>query len=117
MLSRLLLAVALVLSACGTIRSTIGIGPGEQFVLGGGQEGAFRVELLNTGPVPVVVAERSASGVTVPRDTLAPGDAVRASFAAGSAALLINASDREAEVRGVVRGDTDLGMRYAPVGG
>ena len=112
----LLAALALVLSACGTIRSTIGVAPGEQFVLGGEQDGAFTASLANVGAVAVDVAERTAEGETRVIATLPPGETTEARFAPGSAALLINRTEREARVRGTIRGDTDLGMRYTPVG-
>lgn len=114
-ISLLALAVA-VLSGCSSIQSTIGIDPGEQFVLGGSQEGAFTAELLNVGPESVRVSEATAAGDTLLITTLAPGRAARASFPAGSAALLANPSRQEASVRAVIRGDTNLGMRYVPVG-
>jgi len=109
-----LLALA-VLAGCSSIRSTIGIDPGEQFVLGGSQKGAFTAELLNVGPESVRIYEATAEGDTFLVTTLAPGRAARALFAAGSAALLANPSSQEASIKAVVRGDTNLGMRYVPV--
>lgn len=111
----ILSALVLLASGCGTIRSTVGIDPGETFVLGGGQAGAFSAELLNVGTVSVGIAEVLASGDTLVVATLASGEGTRARFAAGSAALLVNRSAREAAVQAVVRGDTNLGMRYTPV--
>ncbi|GAB5537234.1 MAG: hypothetical protein Rubg2KO_34830 [Rubricoccaceae bacterium] len=109
-----LLALA-ILAGCSSIRSTIGIDPGEQFVLGGEQEGAFTAELLNVGPESVDIYEATADGDTLLITTLSPGRAARASFASGSAALLANPSRQEASIQAVVRGDTNLGMRYVPV--
>jgi len=110
----LLLTLLLVASGCSTIRSTIGIDPGETFVLGGKQEGAFRAQLMNVGEVAVEIAQRTASGDTLVLATLAPGQSVDQPFPAGSAALLINRSGRAASIQGVISGDTNLGMRYTP---
>ncbi|MEM1055808.1 MAG: hypothetical protein AAGI52_09785 [Bacteroidota bacterium] len=110
--------LTLLLTGCSTIRSTIGIPPGETFVLGGGQDGAFSAELLNVGDVTVGVSEVTVTGDTLALSTLAPRETARVPFAAGSAALLINANDREASVQGVIRGDTgSLGMRYVQADG
>lgn len=86
-------------------------------MLGGGQGGAFSVELLNVGAAPVDVVEVTRSGDTTVVSRLGPDASTQARFAAGSAALLRNHSGRDATVRAVVRGDTDLGMRYVPVDG
>ena len=105
------------LAGCGGIRSTIGIDPGEQFVLGGSQKGAFTARLVNLGAVPVEVAERLVDGTTTHRATLAPEQSATLTFADGSAALLVNRSGRAASVRGVITGDTRLGMAYTPADG
>lgn len=106
------LALAFSLSGCA-ITSGLTIEPGETFVLGGDQRGAFTVELLNTGSVEIEVAE-----VTVAEDTLrvaqlAPGEVARAHFGARSAALIINRGDVDVTVRATIRGDTNVGMGYA----
>lgn len=105
----------LLLAGCGAIRSTVGIGPGEQFVLGGAASGAFSAELLNVGRVAVEVAEVTAAGDTLVRAVLRPDSTAVARFGTGSAALLRNRSDQEAAVQAVIRGDTALGMGYVPV--
>ena len=114
-LRSVLAALALVAGGCATT-TTIGIDPGEQFVLGGGQAGAFEARLVNQGRVTVGVAELTAAGDTVYVADLAPGEATAATFAVGSAALLINRSTGGAVVRGRIRG-SGLGMRYVPVDG
>jgi hypothetical protein len=106
-----LLALAL-LAGCTTLQSGLTIGPGEQFVLGGAQRGAYRVEARNVGDVPVDVAEVRAPGDTVALGALAPGARQSLRFGAGAAALLINPTDRPALLRLSVSGDTNLGMRY-----
>ena len=104
-----------VLAACSSTTSGLTIAPRSQFVLGGDQRGRFVVDLVNEGDVPVEVAEATRRGDTLVVSTLAPGDSTRARFASGSAALLANRSARDARVRAVIRGDTDLGMRSVPV--
>ena len=104
---------ALVVAGCATV-TTIGIDPGEQFVLGGGQAGAFEVRLENPGLEPVRIAEVTLSGDTTLVAVLGPGESVTATFSPGSAALLVNRGTREAVLRGRIRGSA-LGMRFAPV--
>ena len=50
-------------------------------------------------------------GKTV-RGTVAPGASARLRFAPGSAALVVNAADREARVDVNLTGDTNLSMGY-----
>lgn len=106
---------ALLVCGCNSIRSRVGVSPGEQFELGGPTSGPFSAELLNVGPVPVEVAEVTAAGDTLVRTVLEPDSAAVASFGAGSTALLRNRTDREAAIRAMIRGDTDLGMGYTPI--
>ena len=103
------------LVACSSTTSGLTIAPRSQFVLGGDESGRFVVDLVNKGEAPVEVAEVTRHGDTLAVATLSPADSTRARFAAGSAALLANRSDRVAHVRAVIRGDTDLGMRSVPV--
>ena len=96
--------------ALGDIRSHTRIKAGEQFVLGGEQRGAFRVKARNSGPVPVSVAERRADGTVQERGRLEPGQRAVLAFAAGSAALVRNLGEREAELDVVISGDASFGM-------
>ena len=113
---RLLLFLAVAATGCATV-TTIGIEPGEQFVLGGRQGGTFQAQLENRGEGPVRVAEVTATGDTVLVAELAPGASATATFSEGSAALLINRGAQQATIRGRIRGGGTLGMRYTPVGG
>jgi hypothetical protein len=113
---RLLALIATVaVSGCSMfnrINSNTQIDPGKSFLLGGNQRGAFNVKLANVGDVPVVVYVERAAG----RDSLAtllPGENTDGAFPANSMAVVRNTSGtRMAYVKLVVRGDTDLSMRY-----
>jgi len=89
------------------------IDAGKQFVLGGGQPGAFSVDGRNVGPVAVAVQERRADGTLTERGTLAPGQTIHLDLTAGSAALWLNSSTRQATVNLLLNGQASgLGMRY-----
>ena len=109
----LLLSVSAVL-ALGDIHSVTTIKVGQQFVLGGQQRGAFRVKARNSGPVPVSVAERRTDGTLTERGRLEPGQRATLAFEAGSAALVRNLGERQAEIDVVISGDASfkMGMGY-----
>jgi hypothetical protein len=99
---------------CGGITSQTVIEGGKQFVLGGGQRGAFRVAAHNVGPVPVSVAERLAGGAVQERGRLEPGQRLTLAFGAGSAALVRNLGERPAVLDFRITGNisSGLGMGY-----
>jgi uncharacterized membrane protein YphA (DoxX/SURF4 family) len=101
----------------GGIRSDLLIEPGKQFVLGGGQRGAFKVVAHNKGKVAVEFRERPRGGGIFGKATLAPGKRATLSFLPGSAALLLNPSAQTANLDLRVSGDTGaLRMNYEPNG-
>lgn len=107
------LAFALSLIGCGSINSGLRVEPGKQFVLGGGQRGAFKVDANNVGDVPVQIALRSEGGANTDLGNLEPGARETLTFPEGSAAVIANTSeDRTARVDIRITGDTNLGMRY-----
>jgi hypothetical protein len=103
-------------NAVGPIKSNLLIEPGQQFVLGGDQPGAFFVSGVNSGPVAVRVVERFASGDTLGRGVLAPGAKAGLKFEKGSAALIINKNSVKATLNLKITGDTNLGMTYEGAG-
>ena len=109
LLLSLLLPLGTVL-ALGDIHSHTSIKVGQQFVLGGQQRGAFQVKARNSGPVPVSVAERRADSTLTERGRLEPGQRAELAFAAGSAALVRNLGDRQAEIDVVISGNASFGM-------
>ena len=101
------------LSACWAgIYSDLFIEPGKQFVLGGGQPGAFKVVAHNVGKVPVEFKERPRGGGIFGRATLQPGQSATLRFMAGSSALLLNPSEQKANLNLHITGDTRLSMGY-----
>lgn len=97
------------------LHSHLLIDAGKQFLLGGGQPGAFTVRGQNVGPVPVDVREEPRSGPAIGRGTLAPGATARLKFAAGATARLINRGTKQAVLELDVTGDTgQLRMTYEP---
>jgi hypothetical protein len=103
----------LLVTACWAgLRSGLIIEPGKQFVLGGGQRGAFKVVAHNVGTVPVEFKERPRGGGIFGKTTLAPGAKGTLRFLAGSSALLLNPSTQQAKVDLNITGDTQLSMGY-----
>ena len=100
------------LAGCASLQSGLTVPPQSRFELGGSQAGAFTAALENVGPVAVTVVERARGGAETVRGTVAPGASARLRFAPGSAALVVNATDREARVDVNLTGDTNLSMGY-----
>ena len=98
------------------IRSGLRIEPGKQFVLGGSQPGAFKVDAHNVGKVAVEIKERPRGGGIFGKTTLAPGARGTIRFMAGSSAVLLNPSGEEAILNLTITGDTKLSMGYEPNG-
>ncbi len=116
---RLVALLALPLLAArpvGDIGSVTFIPAGKQFVLGGGQRGAFAVVADNIGPVAVEIRERPAGGGIFGKAVLQPGEKGKLRFLAGSTAVVLNPSRREAKLSFFISGDTkNLGMGYEAV--
>jgi hypothetical protein len=101
--------------APATFHSHLLIDAGQQFLLGGGQPGAFTVKGRNVGPVPVAVREEPRSGPAIERGTLVPGATAQLKFAAGSTARLLNLGTKQAALELDVTGDAaQLRMTYEP---
>ena len=94
----------------GNVHSDLYIEPGKQFVLGGGQRGAFKVAARNVGKVSVEVKERPASGALQSKATLKPGQSATLRFAAGSAAVLVNTTSTQANLDLSITGEPGLNM-------
>ncbi|WP_310395806.1 DoxX family protein [Hymenobacter sp.] len=103
------------LALAGDVHSVLFIEPGKQFILGGGQRGAFRVVAKNIGTVPVEIRERPQGGGTFGKATLAPGQSGVLKFAAGSTAVLLNPSRVQANLDLIITGGRNLAMTYEPV--
>lgn len=108
--------LALPALALSRFHSDLRIDAGQQFVLGGGQQGAFQVKGKNVGRVAVRVVERLVVGDTIGRGIILPGARVNVDFRPGSAALLCNASTHRARLSLDISGDLALGMTYEGVG-
>lgn len=106
--------LATLASGYGNIHSHLLIPPGQQFILGGDQPGAFRVRGRNVGPVLVEVRERQRNGQLLYRAALPPGERATLSFAPGSTALLRNASERKAVLDLDISGRSPGRMTYEP---
>jgi hypothetical protein len=78
------------------LHSHLLIDAGKQFLLGGGQPGAFTMKGQSVGPVPVGVREEPRSGPAIGRGTLAPGATAR----------LLNLGAKQAVLKLDVTGDT-----------
>ncbi|WP_046245701.1 DoxX family protein [Hymenobacter terrenus] len=101
----------------GHLHSDLFIGPGKQFLLGGGQLGAFKVVAKNKGKVAVEIKEQPRGGGIFGKATLKPGERGVLRFAAGSRAVLLNPSATTANLDLTVTGDNKgLSMSYEPVG-
>ncbi|SHI87711.1 hypothetical protein SAMN02745146_1777 [Hymenobacter daecheongensis DSM 21074] len=110
-------ALLMLATACWAgLTSQLLIEPGKQFVLGGGQPGAFKVEARNVGKVSVEIKERPRGGGIFGKATLAPGARGTLRFMAGSTAVLLNPSTEQAKLNLKITGDTNLSMTYEPNG-
>jgi hypothetical protein len=100
-------------SSLAAINSNLYIEARKTFVLGGEQDGAFRVRGQNKGEVTVEVFA-SESGENTLVATAKPGDRFEAYFESGEGALLRNTSaTAQAYVKVRVTGSTsNLGMSY-----
>ncbi|UOQ67833.1 hypothetical protein [Hymenobacter volaticus] len=94
----------------GNVHSDLFIEPGKQFVLGGNQRGAIKVAARNVGKAAVDVKERTAAGPLFSKATLKPGQRATLQFAAGSAAVLVNATDTKANLDLRITGEAGLNM-------
>ena len=102
-------------AATNNIHSHLLVDVGKQFVLGGEQVGAFRVSARNSGPVPVLLLERSGKSVIVTRGRLEPSQSARLTFAAGAAVLVRNLGLQRAEIDLDIKGPSKSKMGYEPV--
>ena len=107
LLGGLLLLIA---AGWGGVHSDLFIEPGQQFVLGGGQRGAFKVAAHNVGKVTVEVQEQTANGTITNKGTLKPKQKTMLRFAAGSAAVLRNAGTGKANLALHITGESGLNM-------
>lgn len=106
-----LTGLLLLTSACwGNVHSDLFIEPGQQFVLGGNQRGAFKVAARNVGKVAVEVKERPADGAPFSKVSLKPGQQATLRFAAGSAAVLVNSTATKANLNLRITGEANLNM-------
>lgn len=105
-----MIVLAFALAGCSRLVSDLTVQPGKQFRLGGNQNGDFTVQLRNNGQVPVTVSEQPADGMPVVLGTFRPGEGKTVRFAAGSAALVDNATNKPARLTLVVTGDKGLNM-------
>jgi len=96
----------------GGVSGTL-IPPGQTFLLGGGKNGAFKINACNTGTVAVEVS-RQTDQTSSPITTLKPGACVDQAFAFGEMATLRNTSNAiEASLKiKINRSLNSLSMRY-----
>ncbi|MEM6313579.1 MAG: hypothetical protein AAF743_05805 [Planctomycetota bacterium] len=93
--------------------SNLFIKPGQQFVLGGGQDGRYRVTAFNKRDVSVDIYARTPAGDLTPLTTVRPGESTEAILAEGEATVLVNNdTTAEANLKVVITGDTKLAMFY-----
>ena len=100
-----LFALGLIACSMNVLHSDLTVQAGNQFELGGNQQGAFVVQVKNVGVVPVTISERQADGQQPIRGTFQPGDAQTVRFSPGSAAIVDNQSGQSARLDLVVTGD------------
>ena len=93
------------------------IPPGQTFLLGGGQPGAFRVQGRNIGTVPVTIRSELNGAISFVA-TIAPGQSVDTQFQKGQMAQFENTSKKEtARVSLRLTQDVSgLAMRYTGLG-
>lgn len=108
--TRIFLLSSFFLASCSLLKSDLTVQPGKQFELGGNQNGAFTVQVENTGKVPVTITELKTGGQKIALGVFVPGAQQTIKFSSGSAALIDNGSDKSARLTLVVSGDKNLSM-------
>ena len=110
--SAIMLAVVLVAGPASVhcladgLHSDLTIQPGKQLLLGGSQEGAFKVAVKNMGTVVVEIKEQLSNGAISSKGISKPGQGGVLRFGAGSAAGLLNPGLSNARLDLKVTGDT-----------
>lgn len=118
---RILFSAAVLLSATAgcsvfsSVTSQTRIDPGQSFLLGGGQPGAFVVRGRNSGSVPVIIYQ-DRDGRRDSLGTAPPGGEIDAEFASRTMAVFRNTSATSSATVTVkiTGGGSSLGMRYEP---
>lgn len=98
----------------GGVSGTL-IPAGETFLLGGGQDGAFKINACNTGTVAVDISSQTRESTRFIA-SLRPDDCIDHAFAVGEMATLRNSSNSiQASLKIKINRDLNgLGMRYRP---
>ena len=105
--------VGMLASGCGST-SDILIAPQQKFILGGGENGVFRVSVVNRGGVPVRILERLEYGESINLGFLTLGERRQLKFLAGSAAVFSNPTTDTVYVKLRVKGQKGLTREYKP---
>lgn len=104
-----LLLASFLLSSCALTSQTT-IRPNKAFELGDGEHGSFKAMVKNISTVPVEVCATPLGGAEKKLATLQPGEQKTVRFAANTKATFKNNSDKQADLKLKVTGDTGLSM-------
>ncbi len=104
--------VGLLISACGTLRSTTTIDANNSFVLGNNQHGTFSARLKNIAEEDIELHRAPVDGGRHSFETVKPGHTIKVKVDKNTALVIENKSTKQASVELFVIGDTGLSMGY-----
>jgi hypothetical protein len=111
-----ILSVLFTAASCSTIKASFysltTIGPRDSFVLGANAHDAFSVRMRNVSRTPVTVRKKLASGEISLIEVVQPGETIALRADANAALIFENGSDRRADIKLTISGDTNLAMTY-----
>ena len=100
------------LAGCSAFHSDLTVPPGETFLLGGDQKGAFTARASNIGAVTVTLAQRGKTGAINELGALLPGKTQTLTVQLGSAALVRNRTTQAARLSVYLTGSVPQSMTY-----
>ena len=100
------------LAGCRTLHSDLTVPPGEIFLLGGDQNGAFTARASNIGAVTVTLAQRGKTGAINELGALLPGKIQTITVQPGNTALVRNRTTQAARLSVHLTGSVPQSMGY-----
>ncbi len=100
------------LAGCRAFHSDLTVPPGEIFLLGGDQNGAFTARASNIGAVTVTLAQRGKTGAINELGALLPGKIQTITVQPGNTALVRNRTTQAARLSVHLTGSVPQSMGY-----
>jgi hypothetical protein len=107
-----LLVVSTFLASCSSLTSVTTIGANNSFVLGNNPHGYFNAKVKNLSGRSLILYQRTLSDSLHSVTTLKPGETLHVYADKNTALIVENKSNRQAQVKLDLGGDTNLSMGY-----